>query len=74
MRAVPSSSRSNPPSPDGCRPATFHHLIAENRRNSLLLVVLFCLFTAVVVAVFGLAVLGIMAPDGSPTWTGLRGW
>ncbi|WP_291990466.1 M48 family metallopeptidase [Luteitalea sp.] len=42
---------------------TFHNLIAENRRNSLLLVVLFCLFTAIVAAVFGLAIVGILDPE-----------
>ena len=42
---------------------TFHDLIAENRRNSLLLVVLFCLFTAIVAAVFGLAIVGILDPE-----------
>ncbi len=42
---------------------TFHNLIAENRRNSLLLVVLFCLFTAIVAVVFGLAIVGILDPE-----------
>ncbi|MBM2811311.1 MAG: Protease HtpX [Chloroflexi bacterium] len=42
---------------------TFSNLIAENRRNSLLLVVLFCLFTAVVAAVFGMAIVGILDPE-----------
>ena len=42
---------------------TFHNLIAENRRNSLRLVVLFCLFTAIVAAVFGLAIVGILDPE-----------
>jgi heat shock protein HtpX len=42
---------------------TFHNLIAENRRNSLLLVVLFCLFTAIVTVVFGLAIVGVLDPE-----------
>jgi heat shock protein HtpX len=35
---------------------TFRDLIAENKRNSVLLVVVFCLFTAVIAMVLGLAI------------------
>ncbi len=41
---------------------TFRNLIAANRRNSLLLVVLFCLFTAVVAGVLGMAIVGVLDP------------
>lgn len=43
--------------------STFHNLIAENRRNSLLLIVLFCLFTALIAAVFGLALVAVLDPE-----------
>src|SRR5688572_17792972 len=42
---------------------TFHNLSAANRRNSLFLVVLFCLFTAIVAAMFGLTIVGILDPE-----------
>jgi heat shock protein HtpX len=42
---------------------TFRNLIAENQRNSLLLVAMFCLFTAVVAVVFGMALVGILDPE-----------
>jgi len=42
---------------------TFHNLIDKNRRNSLLLVVLFCLSIAVIAAAFGMAIVGILAPQ-----------
>ena len=41
---------------------TFRNLIAANRRNSLLLVVLFCLFAAVVAGVLGMAIGGVLDP------------
>ena len=42
---------------------TIHTLIAENRRNSLGLVALFCAFTGIVAAVLGVAVIGILEPQ-----------
>ncbi len=59
--AAPSPSGSNNPLAGST--ITFHNLIAENRRNSLLLVVLFCLSTAAVAAVFGMAIVGILDPE-----------
>jgi heat shock protein HtpX len=44
-------------------PATFRDLIAANKRNSLLLVILFCLFTTVVALVLGLAIVWYVSPD-----------
>jgi heat shock protein HtpX len=42
--------------------STFRDLIAANKRNSVLLVVAFCLFVAVVVMVLGLAILALVDP------------
>jgi heat shock protein HtpX len=42
---------------------TFRDLIAENKRNSVLLVLIFCLFTAVVVLVLALGVIACYDPD-----------
>jgi heat shock protein HtpX len=42
---------------------TFRDLIAENKRNSLLLVVLFCLFVTAVAMILGLAILAYLAPE-----------
>jgi heat shock protein HtpX len=42
---------------------TFRDLIDENKRNSVLLVVVFCLFVAVVAMVLGLAVLALLSPS-----------
>lgn len=47
----------------GAMTATFRDLIAENKRNSVLLVLIFCLFTAVVVLVLALAVVALYDPD-----------
>jgi heat shock protein HtpX len=47
----------------GTRTATFRDLIAENKRNSILLVLVFCLFTAVVVLVLALGVIACYDPD-----------
>jgi heat shock protein HtpX len=44
-------------------PQTFRDLIAANKRNSMLLVVLFCLFTVVVAMVLGLGIIAYAAPD-----------
>jgi heat shock protein HtpX len=44
-------------------PTTFRDLIAANRRNSALLVVLFCLFVAVVALVLGLGLMAVADPD-----------
>jgi heat shock protein HtpX len=44
-------------------PQTFRDLIAANKRNSLLLVVIFCLFTAVVALVLGLGIVAYIAPE-----------
>jgi heat shock protein HtpX len=41
---------------------TFHDLIAENKRNSVLLVGVFCLFTVIVALVLGLALVGFLDP------------
>jgi heat shock protein HtpX len=46
-------------------PVTFRDLIAANKRNSLLLVILFCVFTTIVALVFGLAVLWYMSPNAA---------
>jgi heat shock protein HtpX len=43
-------------------PATFRDLIAENKRNSLLLVILFCLFVTAVAMILSLAILAYLAP------------
>jgi heat shock protein HtpX len=44
-------------------PPTFRDLIAENKRNSVLLVILFCLFTTVVILVLCLGMVAYLAPD-----------
>ena len=44
-------------------PPTFRDLIAENKRNSVLLVMVFCLFTAVVALVLGLGAIAVFDPD-----------
>jgi heat shock protein HtpX len=44
-------------------PQTFRDLIAANKRNSAILVIVFCLFVTVVAMVLGLAVLAYAAPD-----------
>jgi len=44
-------------------PQTFRDLIAANKRNSLLLVVLFCLFTVVVAMGLALGIVAYAAPD-----------
>lgn len=41
---------------------TFRDLIAENKRNSVLLVIVFCLFVTVVAMVLGLGILAYLAP------------
>ena len=43
--------------------ATFRDLIADNKRNSALLVVVFCLFVAAVAMVLGLAILAYFSPS-----------
>jgi heat shock protein HtpX len=43
-------------------PATFRDLIQSNKRNSVILVVVFCLFVAAVAMVLGLAILAYMSP------------
>src|SRR5437868_14868702 len=47
----------------GAGQPTFRDLIALNKRNTILLVVLFCLFVLVVAMVLGLAVLAYLSPD-----------
>lgn len=42
---------------------TFRDLIAENKRNSVLLVLVFCLFTAVVALVLGLGIVASFDPE-----------
>jgi heat shock protein HtpX len=42
---------------------TFRDLIADNKRKSVLLVVLFCLFTAAVALLLGLAIIAYFDPD-----------
>jgi heat shock protein HtpX len=42
---------------------TFRDLIAANKRNSAILVAIFCLFTTAVVMVLGLAIVAMTAPD-----------
>ena len=44
-------------------PPTFRDLIAANKRNTVLLVLLFCLFVTAVALVLGLAVVGLANPD-----------
>ena len=44
---------------------TFRDLIAANKRNSVLLVVIFCLFTAVLAMLLGLAILFYLAPEAA---------
>jgi heat shock protein HtpX len=44
-------------------PTTFRDLIADNKRKSILLVVLFCLFTTAVAMLLGLAVVAYFAPN-----------
>src|SRR5947209_4769972 len=43
-------------------PQTFRDLIAANKRNSAILVVVFCLFVSVVAMVLGLAIIAYFAP------------
>jgi heat shock protein HtpX len=43
-------------------PTTFLDLIAANKRNSALLVIVFCLFTTVVILVIGLAIAAMLIP------------
>lgn len=43
-------------------PVTFRDLIAANKRNSVLLVLVFCLFTAAVILVIGLAIAAYLIP------------
>jgi heat shock protein HtpX len=47
----------------GAMTPTFRELIAANKRNSVLLVAVFCLFTAVVALVLGLGVIAMFDPD-----------
>jgi heat shock protein HtpX len=47
----------------GAMAPTFRDLIAANKRNSVLLVTVFCLFTAVVALVLGLGVVAMYDPD-----------
>ena len=47
----------------GVMTPTFRDLIAENKRNSVLLVIVFCLFTAVVALVLGLGIVAAFDPD-----------
>jgi heat shock protein HtpX len=42
---------------------TFRDLIADNKRKSAMLVIIFCLFVAIVVMVLGLAILAYLSPD-----------
>jgi heat shock protein HtpX len=44
-------------------PTTFRDLIADNKRKSVLLVVLFCLFAAAVAMLLGLAIIAYFDPD-----------
>jgi heat shock protein HtpX len=44
-------------------PSTFRDLIAENKRNSALLVVLFCLFSTAVILILVLAAVAYLSPD-----------
>ncbi|HMF16862.1 MAG TPA: M48 family metallopeptidase [Gemmataceae bacterium] len=44
-------------------PTTFRDLIADNKRKSVLLVVIFCLFTAAVALLLGLAIIAYFDPD-----------
>jgi heat shock protein HtpX len=44
-------------------PPTFRDLIAENKRNSVLLVILFCLFTTVVILLLCLGMVAYLAPN-----------
>ncbi len=43
--------------------ATFRDLIADNKRKSAMLVIVFCLLVAAVVMVLGLAILAYLSPD-----------
>jgi heat shock protein HtpX len=47
----------------GGGPQTFRDLIAANRRSTVILVVVFCLFTLAVAMVLALAILAYLAPD-----------
>jgi heat shock protein HtpX len=47
----------------GTLPPTFRDLIAANKRNSVLLVIVFCLFTTVVAMVLGLGAIALFDPD-----------
>ena len=44
-------------------PATFRDLIQSNKRNSAILVVVFCLFVTAVAMVLGLAVIAYTSPS-----------
>src|SRR5438309_10747431 len=44
-------------------PQTFRELIAANKRNSAILVVVFCLFVTIVTMVLGLAIIAYFSPD-----------
>lgn len=44
-------------------PATFRDLIQANKRNSVILVAIFCLFVAAVAMILGLAIIAYMSPD-----------
>src|SRR4051795_11555826 len=44
-------------------PATFHDLIAQNKRTSMMLVAVFILFTVAMALTFSLAILVMMDPD-----------
>jgi heat shock protein HtpX len=47
----------------GAMSPTFRDLIAENKRNSVLLVVIFCLFTAAVALILALGIVAFSDPD-----------
>ncbi len=49
----------------GAMQPTFRDLIAANKRNSALLVLIFCLFNAVVVLILGLGILAYLDPDSA---------
>src|SRR3954453_11417302 len=44
-------------------PATFRDLIAANKRNSVILVAIFCLFVTAVAMILGLAIIAYTSPD-----------
>jgi hypothetical protein len=56
---------------------TFRDLIAENKRNSALLVLIFCLFTAAVALILALGIVALLDPKavaqlrwGEALWAG----